>query len=93
MVVPRFAQYIGTTVSYYTPSNGTNGINIYQAGVQYPLTSQKAFYRFSKVAPLNQPVRAIESEPFLIEAPQSRLSGDANFQIVYNINYAPFASW
>jgi hypothetical protein len=93
LVVPRFNQYNGTTVSYYTPASAANALNIYHAGNQYSPTSQKGFYRFSKVAPLNQTVRAIESEPFLIEAPQTRLSGDAHLQIVFNISFAPFSSW
>lgn len=38
-------------------------------------------------------MRAIESEPFLIEAPQTRQSADATMQIVFNVNFAPFSSW
>lgn len=91
LIVPRFNQYIGTTVSYFAPT--ANMLNLYQAWSQYSLSSQKAFYRFSKVAPLNQSVRAIESEPFLIEAPQTRSANDANFQIVFDISFAPFSSW
>ena len=38
-------------------------------------------------------MRAVSSEPFLIEAPASKLPADANFQIVFDVAYAPFISW
>lgn len=42
---------------------------------------------------MNQPVRAITSEPLLMEAPASRLASDAHFQIAYDVNFAVFSSW
>lgn len=57
------------------------------------MSSQKAWYRYSKVAPLNQPVRAVTSEPLLMEVPSSRLPADAKFQLVFDINFAVFSSW
>ena len=42
---------------------------------------------------MNQPVRAITSEPLLMEAPTTRLASDAKFQLVFDINFAVFSSW
>ena len=91
LILPRFGAYNGTTVSYHTPTS--NMLNVYNAWSQYPLSSQRAWYRYSKVAPLNQPVRAVTSEPLLMEVPTTRLASDAKFQLVFDINFAVFSSW
>lgn len=57
------------------------------------MDQKPAWFRYSKVAPLNQPVRAVNSEPLLFEAPSSNKSTDANFQFIYDIHFAPFVSW
>ncbi len=59
--------------------NGTNTVNI---------DTTNAWYRWSKLAPKDQWVRAVESEPILVSAPLN--PANRNIQIAYQIHYASY---
>jgi hypothetical protein len=83
---------VGTTVYYYMPD--ANMFSLFANDTVYPIVSNRAWYRFSKVAPLNQPVRAITSEPILIEQPLSTTVEPSQrmIQIASQIRYATYRS-
>lgn len=84
---------VWTTVYYYTPSTQTNMFSLRANNIVYPIDTNRAWYRFSKVAPLNQPVRAITSEAVLFEQPSSLIPANDRFvQIAYQIRYATYRS-
>jgi hypothetical protein len=84
---------LGTTVYYYTPSSNSNMFSLFNNGISYPIDSNRAWYRFSKVAPINQPVRAITSEAVLFEQPSNTLNPvDRMVQIAYQLRYATYRS-
>ena len=59
----------------------------------YPLDTTRMWYRYSKVAPINQPVRVVSSEAALIEQPQNYLNPLERFvQVAYQIRYATYRS-
>ena len=84
---------LGTTVYYYTPNSNTNMFSLFNNGISYPIDTNRAWYRFSKVAPINQPVRAITSEAVLFEQPSNTLNPvDRMVQIAYQLRYATYRS-
>ena len=67
--------------------------SVFANGTAYPIDTNRAWYRYSKVAPINQPVRAITSEPVLIEQPSTTLNPlERMIQVTYQLRYATFQS-
>ena len=62
LVTPPSGIYQGTTVYTYQPSAAGSMLSVYNGTTSFPISSQSAWYRASKIAPINQPVRAVESE-------------------------------
>jgi uncharacterized repeat protein (TIGR01451 family) len=84
---------IGSTVYYYTPAANSNIFSLFNNNTSYPIDTNRAWYRFSKVAPINQPVRAITSEAVLIEQPSTALNPvDRMMQVAYQLRYATYRS-
>lgn len=100
LITPRWisldngnATSIGSTVYYYTPAANSNVFSLLNNNTSYPIDTNRAWYRFSKVAPLNQPVRAITSEAVLIEQPSTALNPvDRMMQVAYQLRYATYRS-
>lgn len=57
-----------------------------------PLNTTNVWYRQSKIAPKDVWVRAVESHPLLVSAPDSNSIASRTFQIGYEIAYRPFSA-
>lgn len=67
--------------------------SVFANGTAYPIDTNRAWYRYSKVAPINQPVRAITSESVLLEQPSGELNPlERMVQIAYQIRYTTYRS-
>lgn len=82
--------YAGTQIRYSTPQ--ANMLAVLNGASTQPLSSKRAWYRLSKVAPTNQWVRAVESEPMLISAPANGNPAQRTMQVAYDIRYRAFDS-
>ncbi|USN56371.1 MAG: hypothetical protein H6766_04875 [Candidatus Peribacteria bacterium] len=91
LLTARFGDYVGTQVGYYQPES--NMLGIYANSQFYSLVNQRGWYRASKVAPLDQWVRAVTSEPFLLEAPISNNGSNDMMQITYDVRFAGFRNY
>lgn len=57
----------------------------------HDIDTTRAWFRVSKVAPINQWVRALTSEPILFEQPASYLPpADRFVQVAYKLRYIPY---
>ena len=90
LISTRGTGFIGTQVRYYLPE--ANVLNVINWTSLMSLNAKNAWFRYSKVAPTNQWVRAIESEPMLLSAPQSWNPQNNKLQVAYNIMYRWFSS-
>lgn len=90
LITPTSPGFVGTEIFYHTPNGGSNIFNIRANNQNHSLTTNNVWFRLSKVAPLNQWVRAVTSEPVLVEAPASRNPADAYAQVTYQIRYATY---
>lgn len=90
LILPTFNNFVGTEVFYHTPISGSNALSLRTNNQNYSLANNNAWFRLSKVAPLNQRVRAVTSEPILLEIPASRNPQDAYAQVAYQIRYVTY---
>lgn len=90
LINARVGGYNGTQVRYSLPQN--NMLRVWNGVTSQALTAKNAWYRLSKVAPTNQWVRAVESEPLLISAPANGNPAHRTFQVAYDIRYRAFDS-
>lgn len=79
----------GTDVRYYVPEDGV--FQLYHNNVAKSLMDTHGWFRASSVFPLNQWVRALSSQPFLISAPKN--AQNAKFQVAYQIRHAVFRGY
>ena len=88
LILPRYSVYSGTKVRYYIPEPGM--MSVLSGTSTLDLLNTYALYRFSKLAPKYQWVRAVESQPILLSVPTN--PANRNMQIAYEIHYAEYAS-
>ena len=78
--------YQGSSVRYYVPEDRM--LKVYLNWSKKSLSDTSAWYRASSVFPINQWVRALSSQPFLISAPSNKSNN--TIQIAYKIRYTVF---
>lgn len=84
--------YAGTKVRYFLPAGGQNVLTKLVGTATQPLNTNIAWYRQSKIAPKDVWVRAIESHPLLVSAPENNSIASRTFQIAYEVAYRPFSA-
>lgn len=77
-----------TNIYYYLPQSSM--MTLWYNNINFPLSSNRLWYRQSKIAPVNQRVRAISSEPTLLQAPNTTNLADRVIQVAYQIVYKSY---
>ena len=76
-----------SNIDYYTPSAVQDILGIRYNGTNYSLWNQHAWYRQSKVVPLNTRVRWVSSEPMFFQAPTTTSLSDRMTQVSYKMTF------
>ncbi len=79
-----------TNIYYHVPQSPM--MTLWHNNTNYPLSTNRLWYRQSKIAPVNQRVRAISSEPTLFQAPNTINLADRVIQVAYQIVYKSYRS-
>ncbi len=77
-----------TNIYYYLPQSSM--MTLWYNNINFPLSANRLWYRQSKIAPVNQRVRAISSEPTLLQAPNTTNLADRIIQVAYQIVYKSY---